>query len=276
MAVAVADLSVTGARGRFAVRTWTPPSADGATPLLLFHDSLGCIELWRDFPEALAVATRRTVIAYDRLGFGRSDPHPGQLDLDFIAAEARLSVPLLQQACGFETFVACGHSVGGGMAVEAAARHADRCRALITLGAQAFVEDLTVRGIRDARGGFETETGLAKLARYHGDKAEWALRAWVDTWLSPAFKDWSLADALGRVTCPVLAIHGAQDPYGSRRHADLIAGRGGTVEVLEDAGHFPHREAQQTVVKLISTALSRWPCHVGIVTLTAHLTIMIS
>ena len=249
-ATAVEDLIVGATSRHLAVRIWTPNADDGAAPILLYHDSLGCIAMWRDFPEMLAVATGRKVIAYDRLGFGQSDPYPGLLDPSFVAAEGEESVPLLQRVCGFGAFIAWG------MAVEAAARHAAQCAGLVTLGAQAFVEDLTVQGIQDARGDLETETGIAKLAKYHGDKAEWVLRAWVDTWLSSAFKDWSLADALAGVTCPVLAIHGAQDEYGSRKHAEMIAGRAGQAMILDNCGHFPHREATLIVIESIQRMFS--------------------
>lgn len=253
----IEDRTVSATAGRLAVRIWNPPRVVDAAPVLMFHDSLGCIEMWRDFPAALAVAVNRKVVAYDRLGFGRSDTYPGLLDPTFVAEEAKSTVALLQQACGFEGFVACGHSVGGGMAVETAARHKNHCNGLITLGAQAFVEDLTLQGIRDARGDLETEEGLARLSRYHGDKAEWVLRAWIDTWLSPAFKDWSLADALSDAECPALAIHGAEDQYGSRKHPEMIAGSHGHAAVLEGCGHFPHREASDAVVRLIAAYLER-------------------
>ncbi|WP_395457173.1 alpha/beta fold hydrolase [Azospirillum melinis] len=108
--------------GRLYVKDWTPAAAGDLPPILLFHDSLGCVDLWRSFPARLAAATARRVIAYDRLGFGRSDPHPGTLPRDFVAAEARDAVPLLLDSFGIGDFVVCGHSVGGGMAVETAAR----------------------------------------------------------------------------------------------------------------------------------------------------------
>lgn len=40
--------------------------------IVLLHESLGSVALWKQFPQALANATGRQVIAYDRLGFGRS------------------------------------------------------------------------------------------------------------------------------------------------------------------------------------------------------------
>ena len=239
-------------------RSWTPsdPEASRPAPILLFHDSLGCVELWRSFPEKLAVATGRRVVAYDRLGFGHSDPHPDQLGLDFVADEARNAVPQLCDALGIGEFVTCGHSAGGGMAVATAAQWPGRCRALVTIAAQAFVEDRTLAGISLARRDFQDPANLARLARYHGDKARWIADAWIETWLSPAFADWTLDRSLAGVRCPVLAIHGDLDEYGSTRHPQRIAqGRGETL-ILPGIGHVPHREAEGELVAAIAGFLA--------------------
>jgi pimeloyl-ACP methyl ester carboxylesterase len=224
-------------------------------PILLFHDSLGCIELWRSFPKALAVTTGRCVIAYDRLGFGRSDPYPGRLGSDFIGREAQHVVPRLCEQFGITEFVACGHSVGGGMAVETAARFPTRCQALVTIAAQAFVEDRTLEGIRVAQREFQDPANLARLAKYHGDKAQWAVDAWIETWLSPVFEHWTLNEALAAVRCPVLAIHGDRDEYGSIEHPKRIAAGRGTARILPDTGHVPHREREELLVDVIQQFL---------------------
>lgn len=243
---------------RLFTRSWTPsaPDADRLAPILLFHDSLGCVELWRSFPEKLARATGRRVVAYDRLGFGRSDPHPGALGLDFVADEAQSVVPLLCDQFGIGDFIACGHSVGGCMAIETAARWPARCRALVTIAAQTFIEDRTLAGIRLAQRDFKDPDNLARLARYHGDKTPWVLDAWIGTWLSPAFADWTLDQPLARVRCPVLAVHGELDEYGSLLHPSRIAeGRGQTL-ILPGIGHVPHREAEGVLVAAIAGLLA--------------------
>jgi pimeloyl-ACP methyl ester carboxylesterase len=237
------------------VRSWTPANGRGRAPIVLFHDSLGCVQLWRRFPETLAIATGRPVIAYDRLGFGRSDPHPGRLALDFVSAEARAAIPLLQDGLRFDAFVACGHSVGGGMAVEAAARFPAHCEALITMSAQAFVDDRILHGIREAKAKFASEGTISKLSTYHGAKAGWVFDSWTETWLDPRFRNWSLDDALGRIACPVLAIHGDLDEYGSEDHPRRIAGTGGRAELLSGIGHVPHREAEESVAGSIARFL---------------------
>ncbi|MBJ7329214.1 MAG: alpha/beta hydrolase [Solirubrobacteraceae bacterium] len=233
---------------------WEPREPSGeATPIVLFHDSLGCVELWRDFPAALAAATGQPVVAYDRLGFGRSPAHPGPPDLDFIAGEARSGFPALCDQLGIEAFIGFGHSVGGGMALHCAAQHPDRCVAVVTEAAQAFVEDRTTAGIREAKAGFLAPGGLARLERYHGDKARWVLDAWTETWLSAAFADWSLDAVLPEVRCPVLALHGELDEYGSTAHPERIAALAGgpaSAEILAGAHHVPHRERQDEVLTL--------------------------
>ncbi|PVE23559.1 alpha/beta hydrolase [Microvirga sp. KLBC 81] len=244
--------------GRLFAKTWTQEgdAPDRIAPILLFHDSLGCIDLWRSFPKHLAATTRRRVIAYDRLGFGRSDPYPGKLGSDFIRREAQHIVPQLCAQIGIAEFIACGHSVGGGMAVETAAYFQARCRALVTIAAQAFVEDRTLDGIRIAQGSFQDPANLARLAKYHGDKAAWAVSAWIETWLSPEFAHWTLDAALAAVHCPVLAVHGEQDEYGTSEHPKRIAAGRGTAHILPNTGHVPHREREEFLIDTIQQFLN--------------------
>jgi pimeloyl-ACP methyl ester carboxylesterase len=241
--------------GRLHAREWLPASGGAGLPLILLHDSLGSVELWRDFPAALCAASGRRVIAYDRLGFGRSDAHPGRLAADFIASEAETGFSALRRQLGIGRFIVFGHSVGGGMAVNCAARFAGDCAALITESAQAFVEDRTVEGLKEARELFKDPAQRERLARYHGDKADWVLDAWIGSWLAPAFASWSLTPVLPKIQCPVLAIHGAEDEYGSLRHPELIgalAGGPARVEIMAGTRHVPHRERAEDVVGLVS------------------------
>ena len=130
--------------GRLFAAQWHPALARDAAPIVLLHDSLGCVALWRDFPERLARVTGRRVVAYDRLGFGRSDANPRTLDANFVHDEARVGFQRLREVLDIDAFVAFGHSVGGGMAIACAAAWPEACRALITESAQTFVEDRTL------------------------------------------------------------------------------------------------------------------------------------
>ncbi len=248
-------------QGRLFAREWPAP-ADGAAlpPLVLQHDSLGCVDVWRDVPERLAEATGRRVIAYDRLGFGRSDARSDRAPADFIADEGRMFLPAVLAQLGIDRFAVLGHSVGGGMSVHIAAQRPDACTALITIAAQAFVEDRTLTGLRAARASFAEPGAVARLARYHGDKAAWVLSAWLDTWLDPGFADWSLDAVLPQVRCPALVLHGELDEYGSAAHPQrLLRGIGDSAELqlLAGLGHVPQRERPDEVVQRVADFLAR-------------------
>lgn len=241
--------------GTIFARRWPPDAAASGVPLVLLHDSLGCVELWRDFPAALAERLGRPVVAYDRLGFGRSSarsdsPHP-----DFIREEAEEVFPAVLAELGITDFAVLGHSVGGAMALVAAARAGDRCKAVVSVSAQAFVEDRTVTGVRRARDHYRQPEQFERLRRWHGEKARWVLDAWTEVWLSPDFATWTLEPDLPLVRCPVLVIHGDQDEYGSVRFPRFIRDYvGGTAEmhILKGCGHVPQRERPDVVTELVA------------------------
>lgn len=245
--------------GRIFTRIWTPLSYTGKSqpeaPIVLFHDSLGCVDLWRNFPAELSAATGHRVIAYDRLGFGRSDRRDDKLPIDFIADEAISYFPAIREQLELHKFIAFGHSVGGGMAVNCAAEFAADCVALITVAAQVFPEDRTLQSISLAKEQFKDDKQVERLKKYHGEKAKWVLDAWTESWLHPEFASWSLAPVLSRVTSPVLAIHGVHDEYGSILHPEMIGqlcrGRS-QVEIIPDTYHVPHRERPELIVNLVS------------------------
>lgn len=260
LTLSVQDRWIDTPRGRLLARSWQPAGADpAAAPLLLFHDSLGCVELWRAFPEVLARCTGRRVVAYDRLGFGQSAPRTDRLDNGFVGEEAEQVLPLLRRQLEVDRFVAFGHSVGGGMAVHCAARYPGACEALITESAQAFVEERTRAGIMHARELFKQPGQFERLQRYHGDKARWVLSAWIDTWLSDEFAGWSLAPVLGQVRCPTLVMHGSEDEYGSVAHPQAIA-RGvqgpAQLEIMPAVRHVPHREQEEAVAARVAAFLA--------------------
>lgn len=241
----------------YAVR-WMPPRGEDAdrTPVVLLHDSLGSVSLWRRFPARLACILKRPVVAYDRLGYGRSAPYPGAQPPSFIDDEASSGFAAVREHLGLARFMVLGHSVGGCMAAAIAAMYPEACQGLITVAAQAFTEPRTLVGIRTAERAFAVPGQMERLARHHGDKADWVLRAWVDTWHSEPFRHWRLDEALGGVRCPTLAVHGERDEYGSpqqpRRIAALTPGPADPL-MLPDCGHVPHRECPERLIDGIAS-----------------------
>jgi len=227
-------------------------SARAGQPALVFlHDSLGCVDTWRDFPEALAERLGLDAVIYDRQGYGRSSPFgPSQRTTRYLEEEAQVLRALLD-ALEVEAAVLFGHSDGGSIALIAAALEPDRIAAVVTEGAHVFVEDVTLRGIRAARESFATTDLAERLARYHGDKVSAVAQAWIDTWLSPAFRSWNIERYLLGIRCRVLVIQGEDDEFGTVDQVNAIvesAPAHAKALLIPDVGHTPHRDAREAVL----------------------------
>lgn len=248
--------------GKIFSREWISPNPDPKTPIILIHDSLGCVELWREFPVQLCERSGRNIIAYDRPGFGHSTPYSGSLTMNFISDESEVSLPAIFNQLKLNDFIIFGHSVGGAMAVVCAGKFGDRCKAVITESAQSFVEEKTLLAIADAKDRSLSNNRLERLAKYHGDKAEWVFKAWTETWLAPEFASWNLKSALGCVQCPLLAIHGDRDEYGSLSQPEMICEfTAGPCDeaILLDCGHIPHRDKANEIVELVAKFIEALP-----------------
>lgn len=242
--------------GQVFTRIWK--KENNLVPVILLHDSLGCVDTWRDFPENLSNHLNRTVVAYDRLGFGKSSERTSLPNYGFIEEETSI-VAKLAQALEFDDFILYGYSVGGAMSL-IASKNNSHCKAVVTVSAQAFVEEQTKAGIIQAKNFYQDPLKFDKLKKYHGDKTSWVFKAWTDTWLSPAFANWNLLTHLPQVLCPVLVIHGDKDEYGSLAFADgiatTVAGPSKKV-ILSNCGHIPHREYEAEVLSEVKTFLDQ-------------------
>lgn len=221
-------------------------------PVLVFlHDSLGCIKLWRDFPEQLANATNRSAMVYDRRGYGQSSSFGGASRTNcYLEEEAKLLGEILKK-CGIKQAVLFGHSDGGSIALVAAALFPDTIRAVISEGAHVFVEELTLGGIREAVKAYQSTSLPEKLEKYHGDKTEGVFLAWTETWLRPEFREWNIEKYLTQISCPVLALQGEQDEFGTVLQLKSIKSKAsGAVKVwlVPQAAHTPHKEQAAEVL----------------------------
>ncbi|MBL7899026.1 MAG: alpha/beta hydrolase [Crocinitomicaceae bacterium] len=186
-----------------------------APTLVFLHDSLGCAELWRDFPEKLSVKTSCNMLVYDRQGYGKSCPFTYEKrDNFYMEQEADLLVELLE-FWSLKEVILFGHSDGGSIALIAAGKYPDRISGVITEGAHIFVEDVTIKGIKEAAEIYRTSDLKIKLQKYHGDKTDALFNAWHDTWITDEFSKWNIEHFLTSVACPSLIIQGDADEYGT-------------------------------------------------------------
>ncbi len=212
---------------------WWGPPPEAAPTLVLLHEGLGCVALWRGFPEALAEATRCGVFAYSRPGYGQSDPAALPRPLSYMHEEARRLTAVLDAACVWRT-VLIGHSDGASIAAIAAGSHYDaRVRGLVLIAPHFFVEDESVRGIEAAKRGYEAGGLRAALAPYHRD-VDNAFWGWNGAWLDPAFRSWRIDEFLPHIRMPVLLVAGHSRPV--RHFGAAPFGRGAGLRTGRDRG----------------------------------------
>lgn len=230
-----------------------PATTDGHPTLLLLHEGLGCVAMWRHFPERLAAASGCRVLVWSRAGYGGSAPRPEPRGTDYMHREALESLPAFIAALGIERPVLVGHSDGGSIALIFAGAFPDVPRAIAVMAPHEFVEEETLAGIRVAREAWATSDLPVKLGRYHPD-VQRVFFDWNDTWLSPAFRDWNIEEYLPRIRCPVLALQGEDDEYATMRQIEVIAEQvpGTQLLKLADCGHSPHRDQEAAVLSALA------------------------
>jgi pimeloyl-ACP methyl ester carboxylesterase len=223
----------------------------GRRALVLLHEGLGSVGLWRDFPRALAEATGRRVIAFSRYGHGRSERPPAPRTPAFFHEEARDVLPALLEQVDAPEPILVGHSDGASIALIHAGERP--VTGLALLAPHVVVEEITVDAIRETRRQFEAGGLRERMARHHDDP-EAAFFGWCDVWLDPAFRSWSLETAARRVAAPTLLIQGADDPYGTLDQLDRIESRvrGPVDRLVVPGGHSPHLEAREPVLAALA------------------------
>jgi pimeloyl-ACP methyl ester carboxylesterase len=177
--------------------------------LVLLHEGLGSVSMWRDFPARLAAATGCRTLVYSRFGYGQSAVLEEAFTPDFMHREAREALPELLAALQIENPVLVGHSDGGSISLlHAGGGH--QVAGLVTMAPHCFVEDISIRSIEAAKVAFETTDLSAKLGKHHRDVCR-TFYGWNDIWLHPDFRSWNIEDCLPQIRCPIIAIQGEDD-----------------------------------------------------------------
>lgn len=221
-------------------------------PTIVFlHDSLGCIELWRGFPQQLGELTQCNVLVYDRQGYGKSGAFSyQQRDNSYMEHEADILNALLAY-CNIDQAILFGHSDGGSIALIAAAKYPTNIKGVVTEGAHVWVEELTLNGIREAIQLYRTTDLKQKLAKYHGEKTDDMFWAWAATWTNPPFATWNITHFLPHIICPTLVIQGEDDEYGTAQQVQQIVKQThghATALMIPHVKHTPHKEATDLVL----------------------------
>ena len=230
----------------------------GKAPLVFLHEGLGSIKQWRDFPAKVAAATGRRALVYDRYGYGQSDVlQEKRRTVRFMHDEALIALPDLLKKTGVENPVLIGHSDGASIAlIHAGAGHA--VRGVVAMAPHVFIEPLCLKSIDKAAEAFEKTDFGEKLGRYHRD-ARKTFYGWADVWRDPEFKGWDIRDDyLPNIRCPVLAIQGYDDEYGTMAQLDELQriSKAQTLK-LDGCGHSPFRDQPERTLEAVAAFIRR-------------------
>ena len=228
-----------------------------APELVFLHEGLGSISHWKDFPARVAANTGCPVTVYSRYGSGNSDRLTDPRPVTYMHDEGLRALPDLLAQLHIENPILVGHSDGASIALifagGVAAAH-DGVRGLVLLAPHVFVEDLSVASIAAAKATFETTDLCQKLGRHHRDPAS-TFWGWNTIWLHPDFRSWNIEEYLPRIRCPILAVQGLDDEYGTMAQVQAIARQsGGPVEILAlaECRHSPQRDQPEATLAAIA------------------------
>jgi len=221
--------------------------------IVMLHEGLGSVEMWKDFPEHLAARTECTVIAYSRYGHGNSERLTEKRAVEYMHHEGEVVLPELLDKLRITHPILLGHSDGASIALIFASTYPEIPQALILEAPHVFVEDLSVASIANAKVAFRTTELRQKLARYHAhvDETFWG---WNDIWLDPRFRPWNIESYLPAIRCPILCIQGEQDEYGTIAQVLAIQRQvsGTQVVMLPECRHSPHRDQPEATLNAMA------------------------
>ena len=247
------------AAGRSLNYEWVGSGGQDSPALVFLHEGLGSIRQWRDFPAKVAAATRCRALVYDRYGYGQSDVlAEARRGVHFMHDEALRALPAMLKALKIENPILIGHSDGASIALI----HAGggfKVKAIVAMAPHVFIEPVCLSSIRKAVETFEGTDLKERLGKYHRD-ARKTFYGWADVWLDPEFPSWDIReDYLPTIECPVLAIQGEDDEYGTMAQLDDTKRRVRRCELLKlpDCGHSPFKDQPERVLSAIRSFIAK-------------------
>ncbi|HEY7610828.1 MAG TPA: alpha/beta hydrolase [Alphaproteobacteria bacterium] len=239
------------AGGRRLEYEWVGLGAVDAPVIVLLHQGLGSLGLWRDFPKAVHEAVALRVLVYSRWGYGKSDPvktFPRSANWMHEGAEELAG---LLEALGVSRPILFGHSDGASIALlYAAHRTKPAALGVIAMAPHVFLEREGIVSMAKARVAYEEGELRAKLARFHDD-VDSAFYGWNITWLAPAMRGWNIEAEMAGIECPVALVQGVSDEYGTPAQLESVrkhtCGKA-EIALLENCGHSPHIDQRAAVL----------------------------
>jgi pimeloyl-ACP methyl ester carboxylesterase len=255
---AALDIVVDGRRIEAVLHGAAP---DRAPTLVLLHEGLGCVAMWRDFPQKLAARTGYGVLAFSRPGYGKSDPALLPRPLSYMHDDAFQLLPQVLDRAGVKKTILIGHSDGASIAtIYAGGRQDFRVRGLVLMAPHFFVEDISIKSIAAAKEAYDKGDLRERLKRYHGENVDVAFRGWNNVWLDPGFRAWRIDEYVAHVRVPILIVQGRNDQYGTLAQLELAerdAYSPVDTLILDRCGHSPHIDQPEATLEAIAEFVHR-------------------
>jgi len=250
-------VDVGGTRLEFVRLPSAHPREDAPT-IVFLHEGLGSVAMWRDFPQRVADATGSEAVVYSRAGYGRSDPAVLPRAVGYMHDEGERVLPELIARLGLERPILFGHSDGGSISMICAGGTDLELTGLIVMAPHVMVEDVSVASIAGAKHAYQTTDLASRLGKYHAD-VDAVFRGWNDIWLNPDFRGWNIENYVPRIRCPIMAIQGEDDEYGTMAQIDRIAALNADVDLvkLADCRHSPHKDQPEAVIDAVAAFVDR-------------------
>jgi pimeloyl-ACP methyl ester carboxylesterase len=231
---------------------WIGPRVTGRATIVMLHEGLGSMALWKDFPQRLAAQTGCGVLVYSRYGHGNSDRLMEKRGVDFMHHEGEVVLREVLDRLEIRKPILLGHSDGASISIIFAGKYPDAARGLILEAPHVFVEDLTIASIEQAKVAYETTDLRDRLGRYHRnvDATFWG---WNNIWLDPKFRAWNIEKYLAAIRCPMVCIQGEDDEYGTVAQVKAIQEVAPETEIvmLAECRHSPHRDQAEKTLEVM-------------------------
>jgi pimeloyl-ACP methyl ester carboxylesterase len=262
----LADLPATDDRESLRLEyQWLNADQPDAPVAVFLHEGLGSISMWKDWPQKLCEQLGFRGLVYSRPGYGRSTPRAADVKwpVDFMQRQAHDVLPALLDVLGIDSadrarMWVIGHSDGGSIALLYAAAFPDALTGVIAIAPHVFVEDVSVKAISETTALYTQGDLRARLSRHHAD-VDSAFYGWNDIWLDPEFRQWNITALLSSIQCPLLAVQGHDDEYGTMAQIDAIASHVPNAQLakLPACGHSPHRQCPAMLDAAIAAFVRR-------------------
>jgi pimeloyl-ACP methyl ester carboxylesterase len=234
--------------------------ASAAGTIVLLHEALGSVSYWKDFPGKLAEASSCNVVAYSRAGHGDSQGPLEPRSVGYYRNQVEVVLPELLRQFQIESPILYGHSEGAAIALLFAAQQPHLVQALIAEAPIVTSEARSQDRIRELAATYSSSELRRKLARYHSD-SDAVFHSWIAGVTTPQMLQFPLHEHLAKIVCPVLVLQGPDDEFGGEiqlrtleKYVPQVTSR-----MIAGAGHLPHREQTEAVLKEIRTFLSERP-----------------